>query len=517
MSVKAKVISAGTVFLVVSMFLYFTVRFNYVEQDRIGSLVSSTNDIVRDYHAMEKRMASENRALSPDDLSGFLKFTHKKYKQVALMAITDSALSLRLSSKNDRYIRSADLFEAILKDFTQEKFNITRANPYAVRYYEEKSGGATEQLKFYIFLNKVGPYRLLVVYPHTVGGSIRTRTVLEVALLGVFILIITAAAYIAVTKTRDQGRRDAAHTIDLNLENVSTSRGDSTLSPETANVVSDGLSVYIHDLFAAIHASYGTDTLSLYVFHPTGRLVKTMELIGTTFLRIDSVSFDSIDIDNEAGRELRGGATMVIEEGRKIIIPLVYNNTFLGAVNMEKYGGLRGSEIQEIKNTMAGVLKNIHDHIIVNDVMTDAETGLNSKIYYNLKYSECFKAWKGKGKDFSLLIIKLFQNTAQIGHNEKNGIIKLLAPAIAKSIGNDGYICRHDDFLAVIMPDTNSRKARGVEKQLRSVLAAYRIRISNDTIVQIDPLIGVSSTDTAGPGEDPAALAMARIAAPPGA
>jgi hypothetical protein len=517
MSVKAKVIAAGAVFLVVALFIYFTVRFGFVERDRVGSLVVSTNDIVRDYREMERRMARENRLPSPDDLSAFLKFTHKKYPQVALLAITDNALSLRLSSKNDRYIRSSELFEAILKDFTQEKFNISRTNPYAVRYYEEQSGGAPEQLKFYIFLNRIGPYRLLVVYPHTVSGPVITRTALEVALLSVFMVIITAAAYVALTKKGGPGTSGSALTVDLDLEDRPASRGDGRPAGETANAVSDGLGGYIRDLFMAIHGSCGTEAISFYIFHSSGRLVKTMELIGTTFLRIDSVSFDTIDVANEAGRELRDGATMVLEEGRKIIMPLVYNNTFLGAVKLEKREGLQGSEIGEIRNAIAGVLKNIRDHIIVNDVMTDAETGLNSKLYYNLKYGECVRGWKGKGRDFSLMFIRLFRGDHPIGNSEKSGIMKLLAPVIAKSVGNDSYICRHDDILAVIMPEVNSRKARGLEKQLADILSKYRIRTGVDAYVQIDPKIGASSTDTAGPGEDPAALAMELVTASAGA
>ncbi|HQF08136.1 MAG TPA: hypothetical protein PLM53_07760 [Spirochaetota bacterium] len=516
MSKKAKVIAAGAVFLVVTLFIYCTVRFGFVERDRIGSLVVSTNDIVRDYHEMEKRLTGENRVPSPDDLSSFLKFTHRKYPQVALMAVTDGALSLRLSSKNDRYIRSPELFEAILKDFTQEKFNITKTNPYAVRYYEEKSGGAPEQLKFYIFLNKIGPYRLLVVYPHAVAGPVITRSALEVALLTLFVTIITAAAYIALTKKMDPGTGGAARTIDLDIEGGAASRRGGAPGTETANVASDGLGGYIHELFTAIHRTYGTDAISFYVFHSSGRLVKTMELVGATFLRIDSASFDTIDVANEAGRELRDGATMVLDEGRKIIMPLVYHNTFLGTLNLERRGGFQGGEMGEIRNAIAGVLKNIHDHIMVNDMMTDPETGLNSKLYYKLKYSECVREWKGRGRDFSVLFIGLFRDAVQVGNSEKGGTMKLLSPVIAKIVGNDGYICRHDEFLAVIMPDATSRKAGVLKKQLVNVLSKYRIRTGVDAFVRIEPRVGVASTDAAGPGEDPSAVAMGQVAASSG-
>ncbi|MBP7737328.1 MAG: diguanylate cyclase [Spirochaetes bacterium] len=511
MSLRIKVIAAGAVFLVIGLFLYFTLRFTNVENERLGSLVRTTNSIVGEYRDLEKRLAAENRVPAPGDLSGFLESAHRKYRQVALMAVTDRTLSVRLSSKNDRYIHTVDLFEAILKDFTQDKFNITKDNPYVVRYYDEKTARGVEQLRFYVFLTRIGGYRLLVVYPHAVGGTVITRSVLEVSLLVLLIVIITAAAYIMASKKPTQQGSDEGRIIDLSLQGGPPSSGDTALPNETASVVSDGLSGYIHDLFKAINASCDTDAVSLYIFHYSGKLVKTMELTGSTFLRIDSVSFDTIDVDNEAGRELRGGASMVLEEGRTIIIPLVYNEAFLGVVKMTRRDGLQGSQMRDARSAVTGVLKNIHDYIMVNDVMTDAGTGLHSKIYCNLKYNECLKAWSGKGKDFSILYILLCDAFERLGDAEKNGIIKLIGPAAADIIGNDGYLCRHDNYLALIMPDVNARKAKAVERRLKSSLDTFRIKITDDTVVKIDARIGLASSDTASPGEDPAALAMRQV------
>ncbi len=517
MSLKIKVIAAGAAFLVIGLFLYFTLRFTNVEKDRVGSLVRTTNGIVGEYRGMEKRLAAENRVPAPGDLSGFLESAHRKYRQVALMAITDRTLSVRLSSKNDRYIRTVDLFEAILKDFTQDKFNITRDNPYLVRYYDEKTARGMEQLRFYIFLTRIGGYRLLLVYPYAVGGTVLTRTALEVSLLVLLIVIITAGAYILASKRpAPQGRDDDA-TIDLSLQGGSPQSVDASRPNETANVVAEGLSGYVRDLFNAINASCDTDAVSLYIFHSSGKLVKTMELAGSTFLRIDSVTFDTIDLDNEAGRELRGGASMVLEEGRTMIMPLIYNEAFLGAVKIMRRDGLQGGHLRDARSAVAGVLKNIHDYITVTDVMTDAGTGLHGKIYCNLKYNECVKAWSARGKDFSILYIQLGDPFERLGDAEKNGIIKLIAPAAAEIIGNDGYLCRHDDYLAVIMPDVGARKARAVERRLKSSLDRFRIKTADDTIVKIDSRIGLGATDTAGPGEDPAALAMKQVARSTGA
>ena len=220
------------------------------------------------------------------------------------------------------------------------------------------------------------------------------------------------------------------YTIDLGLQDRAVPGGTSTIS-------SDTLSGYVHELFRKAGRAYGADSLSLYIFHSSDRLVKIIELNGTDFLKIDTVSFDTIDAGDAAGQEMRGGATMVLEDGRKIIIPLVYNDSFLGCVVMLKRSGLQGSEIRELKSAMAGILKDIHDYSIANDMMVDAETGLYSTIYFNLKHDESRKSWKNGGKIFSVMAIGLFDKIEQITDSEKNTVIKLVAPAIADIVKND--------------------------------------------------------------------------------
>jgi GGDEF domain-containing protein len=510
MSIKFKVFAAGALFLIVSLFFYFTVRFNYLEREYIDTLVKTTNSIVREYHGLEKRAAEGKKIITPDDLSGFLSFIHKKHRDIALMAITDNSLSIRISSKNDRFIRSSDLFETILKDFTQEKFSISKSNPYIIRYYDEKREGRIERLKFYIFLNKTGEFRLLVAYPYTFGEKLFIRTALEIALVVLLIVIITAALFI-VLKKKPRQEEDPSYTIDLDLGSRSVLREDAAVSRDTSAIAADTLGGYIHDLFRTIDTTYGTDSISLYIAHASGRLVKTMELRGKTFFRIDSISFDTIDIDNEAGRELRNGATMVFEEGRKLIIPIVYNNSFLGAMNLVKQQGFQGNQVREIKSAMAGILKNIHDYIMMNDIMTDKDTGLHSKIYFNLKYNEAMKSWSQKERDFSLIFIMLFDKIEQITDNEKNILIKLVAPSISEIIKNDGALCRYDDCIAIILNEVNSKKVRGLVRDVVRSLVKYRIKINPGTVVKISPSIATSSTDAGNKNEDLIASVLQKL------
>nr|HPN14423.1 hypothetical protein [Spirochaetota bacterium] len=68
MSGRIKIIAVGAVLLIVSLFLYFTIRFKYVERDLVASLVATTNRIVAEYSDMEKRLAADKKMPANEDL-----------------------------------------------------------------------------------------------------------------------------------------------------------------------------------------------------------------------------------------------------------------------------------------------------------------------------------------------------------------------------------------------------------------------------------------------------------------
>ncbi len=483
----------------ISYFLYFTLRYQYIERDIVESLISTTNRVIEEYHIFEKQTLIKVELLNNEDLSDYLKLMHKKYADIALLAITDENLSVRLSSKNDRFIKSATLFESILKDFTRENFQINKNNPYTIRYYDEKTGmKVIEQYKFYIFLGKIGRYRLLIVYPFKLSGKILMRTILEVVLIAVVILILTALVYIVMTRKRDgDSISQESMIIDLGILTGSVSNEGAGFYSDTSNVVSDTLSRYVHEQFSRINQACDTESVSLYTFHQTGKLVKTMELKGQVFLKIDSVSFDTIEIDNEVGRELQTGATLLFDDGKKMLLPLIYHGKFLGVINLECRTILRGEEIHLIKEGMAAILKNINDFLAINDVMTDIGTGLHSKIFFHLKYNEYLKSWRRKGGHFSIIFIEMFNEYVQIDDYAKNNVLKLIVPSIAVILNDEGFICRYDDRIALVLGSVNERKAASMAREIKSAMSNFRIKINEDTIIKIKPNITVTATDSA--------------------
>jgi len=88
-----------------------------------------------------------------------------------------------------------------------------------------------------------------------------------------------------------------------------------------------------------------------------------MELREGTFFNDDSVGSDEIDINNDAGIELRKSSTLVLDDGRKIMLPLIYDNIFLGTVHITRRSPITGNEIRRIRSEIRGVQKQVYDFI----------------------------------------------------------------------------------------------------------------------------------------------------------
>lgn len=497
MSPRIKIAIFGVSFLAVGLLLYVFVRFKYIEKDIIESYIITTNRVIEEYKAYEKKVKGRDDAISARDLSAYLKIMHKKHGNIALMALTDDNLAVRLSSKNSRYITSSYLFESILKDYTRENLNDTGKKTYAVRYYSDAGGGEGNQNKYYLFLRQIGPYRLLVAYPYAMSDRILVRTVLELALLVVISFIVSLIAYLSINGKRSRGKTTAGPIIiDLGVSSGLTADDAAGAARHTSRVASESLVEFVHGQFITIHDLCNTQSISLYIAHGTGKLIKTMELMGNVFMKIDSLSFDTVDLDNDVGEALREGSTIILEDGRKLLLPMIYNGSFLGAVILIGKELFQGTVIQTVKEKTAGILKNLNDLLALNDVMIDSGSGLHSKTYFHFKYDESLKSWKNHGKHFSLIFIELFNKNVQIDDDDKNRIMKVIAPAIMDCVKNGCSMCRYDDCIALVLLEMNMRMAQGLATTIKSMLARYRIK-EGTTSIGLNPAINIASTDSA--------------------
>jgi hypothetical protein len=158
-------------------------------------------------------------------------------------------------------------------------------------------------------------YKLLIAYPYRADSRTLVRLALEMFLLVILAVIITTAVYIIRVRRpwRDSEEKaedppsdiptiKAAHARTLRPSIV---REESMERPLESSVAAHSLNSYIFDLLRKISAQYDLDSLSLYLKNRQNSLSKTYELKGKRFLKIDSDTFETMDIDNELGRELK--------------------------------------------------------------------------------------------------------------------------------------------------------------------------------------------------------------------
>jgi hypothetical protein len=220
-----------------------------------------------------------------------------------------------------------------LRDFTQNRFNISIHKPYIVRYYKEKTGTGSAETKFYVFLNQIGDYRLLTVYPYHLGTRIIIRTMLELVLILILSIIFTVI--VSMISARSQVKRGETAPADLVRA--------------------------VRDYFADIRREHEVARVSLYMYTGGAGLQKAMELKGRRFTVVSPSNSDIIDADNEVGVELRHSSILVLDKGRRLLFPLIYDDVFLGALIISARSPIGGNEIDDIRSGVSGIAKSIFE------------------------------------------------------------------------------------------------------------------------------------------------------------
>ncbi len=64
---------------------------------------------------------------------------------------------------------------------------------------------------------------------------------------------------------------------------------------------------------------------------------------------------DSIDTTDEIGEELKRDSTLVLNRGRKLIIPIMHREDLIGAVGVSRGEAFTGPEIADLKKQSAGL------------------------------------------------------------------------------------------------------------------------------------------------------------------
>ncbi len=501
MSSKFKIIVSGIFFAVLTILVYLLFRIDLIEKD----FVRSTTEISKTAASSYKNFTKVNEKPNAGELSNFLNTIYKIHPNIAVVAITDMNYSIKVSGKNDNLIQSRELYNSIVEDISGKKFSDQAGRGFISRYYEVKKGTYGEEQKFYIFNSIVNNGRLIIMFPYTARTKILIKISLEILLIILFYVIITAAIYLISRKKTGEEmiieninieEGTVSTRIDLDSEGNTIELQDKRITKEMSGLASDNISSYIFDVFTGLRGTYGAEDISLYLKNSDRKASKCFEYKGKSFIKIDSATFDTIDLDSNIGNELKKSAVIFLNGNRKVVIPIMRDESLIGIISLIRELPFTGEEIRGIRNDLSDITSQLSDYLVVNRVMVDALTGLYSKAYYQMKYNELMNT-AVETRKFSVMFLSLFSSDIHIGQNERVSIIKILAPVIAEKIGKSHYLCIYDEFLGIILPDISHDEALQYALDIKKIMSKYRIKIDRNLTLQVSPKTGTASTDSA--------------------
>ena len=484
MSLRKKIIIIWFIVTLILIMVYSSMRTEMLERENIKTLILASRRIGISLNNFQKATALKDKKLSK-----FFQLLNKTYKQ-GLIAIADRDNRILNVTKNNRYFESNELFETILRDFQNGGFTLEKGKPFLIRYYN--------QVKFYVFVENIYEGKALIMYPYSLEKKAKARLVLELLLLLIITTIIFSSVYLYIQK---YGRIDAESRYRI-IKAGRRRASSTTITRDVENIASDSLHKSVYDLFNAISATFSADIISLYIIKEDEKLLeKKFELKGKAFLKIDSSDFDVFAIDNEIGEELKNSSIFVMENGKKLTLPLLFRDSLIGAVVVIRDRGFTGHEMNDIKLKLEDIARLLSEYILLNDVVVDRSTGLYSKTYFKLRYEEHKKLFLNKQINFAVILISVFSGNKNLMLDDNNILIREISSRIMESLSTNDILCRSDNLLSILMPDADKLKALSTAEKIRASLNEMEIRVEKSQYT-VHPFIGYASTEHIDDGED---------------
>ncbi len=373
-SKKKNIITCITITLLI-IFIYIPLRTGLLEEQFIKSIISISDKIILSISSFEKE-----KKLQDKDLTKFYTLIKDKYQSIALIAAADKKSKILKAMKNDKYIKSNITFDAIIDSFTRDEFKIFKKNNFAIRYYD--------QTRFYIFINNITGGRLLLVYPYRLTLKLMIQLILEILLISIVSIIITAFIFIKINKkSKASGDKPVSlfkKEITKNERSKKSEKDDLKIADdinrsresEKQNLNMDYLTGYVYELFSYISGEYNSESISLYLLsEDQSRLIKVFELKGKALIKIDDEEFSSTSLNRGLLEEFKNSSIILQEKGKRVTMPVLYRNIVLGAVNIYRDTEFRGPEINNIKTQLKNIAKPLGEHILLKETTSEKTPG----------------------------------------------------------------------------------------------------------------------------------------------
>ena len=372
MTSKGKNIITCFIITLLIVFIYIPLRTGFLEQQFIKSIILTSDKVILSISSFEK-----NIKLQDKNLEKFFKVIKDKYPAVALIAAADKNNKVLKAGKSDKYIKSNSTFDTIIDNFVRNEFKISKKNDFVIRYYDQN--------RFYIFINNIAGGKLLLVYPFKLSIKLIVQLILEILLISIFSIIVTALIFIKINKRPKTSDEVAVGFIkkdvikkskpkkEFKKENeILRENTDETKQPDKLNLNLDYLSGYVYDLFNYISETYRAESVSFYLLsEDQSKLNKIFELKGKALIKIDDMEFNIIQVNRELIDELKNSSIILQEKGNKVTIPILYRNVLFGVLYVYRDKAFKGPEINDISLQIKNIAKPLGEHILLADVMNN--------------------------------------------------------------------------------------------------------------------------------------------------
>ena len=486
MTAKTKIIFFGAAVTITFLLAYFFIRPGMIEKEYIDTVSSTASNIGWLLNSFDKDTNLKDR-----DLARFKKAINARFGEINFLAIADTERKILNRTLLDM---SNELNFSLVQNFEEGK--ILKAPGMIVRNHNQK--------KYYIFSRTVNGGHIITAFPFSLTRKACIKLILEVILLILFAILIATILYVAIYR-KGKIKDDATYrVVDIGapVKHAPAVMDDQKAAQELSNFASETLSTYVFDLFKDIANTYSPDIVSLYIMSKdTESIAKSFEMRGHSFLKIDSDDFDSIEIGNEVGRELKNASTLVLDNGKRAILPVMYRNSLLGALELHRGIPFNGPEIADVKTQLGNISRFLSEYIFFKDVAIDEQTGLYSRVYFNLKLREQGKR-AASGSNYAVMMISQIGDDTFLDETQHVELIRISGSKIAGHLREDDILCRIENYIAILLPDITLDESIDRANKITAALSSAKIKMLKN--LKITPVIhiGIASTENLGKDED---------------
>lgn len=490
MKIKTQSVLFSILLLAIFLMLYLFIRPGFYEKEYTGRLSKQCDEISQKIERFES-----DREFGKKNYQQFFDAANKAHGPFEYFALFDAKKTNVFAFTRDI---ESELFYSITQDIGSGK--ITPEEKPLVRFYNQK--------KFYVFVKSIHDGTMGLSYRFEPTRKDIIRLSLEITLLVLMSIFFAAALYLFRYRS---GKIPAeAHRV------VKVGQSSKTVIPdieakrtEITASASERLKSYVFELFSDISSSYAPDSISVYLMNrESTQMSKAFEMKGKSFITIDSPDLDVIHVQNDIGKELMRSSVLVLSNGMRLLIPIMYRNTLLGAVNISRGVPFQGLEIKEIRSLFGKLAQFLSEYILYHDVVVDSKTGIYTNFYFNLKYEELLAQVK-KGEKFAVLAMALTARTSE-GGIALEELTRGIAKKLFEIIGKSSIASLFDTKIQILIPKADRDGAIEIAQKLLSFFTGTAVKTEGGKIT-LEPVIGLASTTMPGCAENPLEAATANL------